>query len=138
MRDRRLGFMCCIQNKGSHCSPQDRVEGGSPLPGDFRVIVCPSPPQMIDFCDLLCTQLDATVSKIGSVKRWLTFGQVFSFYLEIMYNATFFRKILLKSLQNIFAIDKNQLLWAFYYFLYFRQCMTLPVRNKHPFIFKYS
>ena len=80
------------------------------MPEDFRVIVCSNPPQLNDFCDLLGTTPNATVSKIGFVKRWLTFGQVFSFYLEIMYNATFFRKILLKSLQNIFAVDKNQLL----------------------------
>ena len=41
--------------------------GGGPLPGDFRVIVCLTPPQMNDFCDLLGT-LDAPVSKIVSVK----------------------------------------------------------------------
>ena len=45
----------------------DGVEGGAPLPGDFRVIVCPSPPQMNDFCDLLGTP-DTPVSKISSVK----------------------------------------------------------------------
>jgi hypothetical protein len=37
------------------------------LPGDFRVIVCPTSPQMNDFCDLLGTP-DAPVSKIASVK----------------------------------------------------------------------
>ena len=67
MWDRRLGFQQCIQNKGSHCSPREGVEGGAPLPGDFRVIVCPTPPQMNDFCDLLGTP-DAPVSKIVSVK----------------------------------------------------------------------
>ena len=67
MRDRRLGFMYCIQKKGSHYSPQDWIEVGAPLPGDFRVITCPTPPQMNDFCDLLGTP-DAPVSKIVSVK----------------------------------------------------------------------
>ena len=67
MWDGRLGFMYCIQNKGSHCSAREGVEGGAPLLGDFRVIVCPTPPQMNDFCDLLGTP-DAPVSKIVSVK----------------------------------------------------------------------
>ena len=67
MRDGRLGFMYCIQNKGSDCSSREGVEGGAPLPGDFRVIVCPTPPQMNDFCDLLGTP-DAPGSKIPSVK----------------------------------------------------------------------
>ena len=67
MRDPRLGFMYCIQNKGSDCSPREGVEGGAPLPGDFRVVVCLAPPQMNDFCDLLGTP-DAPVSKIASVK----------------------------------------------------------------------
>ena len=62
-----LVFLYCIQKKGSHCSPWDGVEGGTPLPGDFRVIVCPTPRQMNDFCDLLGTP-DAPVSKIASVK----------------------------------------------------------------------
>ena len=35
--------------------PREGVEGGAPLPGDFRVIFCPSPLQMNDFCDLLGT-----------------------------------------------------------------------------------
>ena len=56
-----------LHNKGNHCSPQEGVEGDTPLPGDFRVIVCPTPPQMNDFCDLLGTP-DAPVSKIASVK----------------------------------------------------------------------
>ena len=59
--------MYCVQNKGSHCSPREGVEGGAPLPGDFRVIVCLTPPQMNDFYDLLGTP-DAPVSKIASVK----------------------------------------------------------------------
>ena len=59
--------MYCIQNKGRHCSPQEGVEGDTPLPGYFRVIVCPSPPQMNDFCELLGTP-DAPVSKIESEK----------------------------------------------------------------------
>ena len=42
------------------------VEGGAPLPGDFRVIVCPTPPQINDFCDLLGTPY-APVSKIAPV-----------------------------------------------------------------------
>ena len=41
---------------------------GATLLGDFRVIVCPTSPQMNDFCDLLGTP-DAPVSKIASVKR---------------------------------------------------------------------
>ena len=49
---------------GSHCSPWEVVEVVAPLPGDFRVIVCP---QMNNFCDLLGTP-DAPVSKIASVK----------------------------------------------------------------------
>ena len=40
---------------------------GAPLPGNFRVIVCPTIPQMNDVCDLLGTP-DAPVSKILSVK----------------------------------------------------------------------
>ena len=60
--------MYCIQNKGSHCSPQEGVERGAPLLGDFRVIVCPNPPQMNDYCDLLGTP-GAPVSKIASVNR---------------------------------------------------------------------
>ena len=43
------------------------VEGVTPLPGDFRVIVCLTPLQMNDFCELLGTP-DAPVSKIVSVK----------------------------------------------------------------------
>ena len=66
MWDGRLGFMYCIQNEGSHCSTREGVEGGAPLLGDFRVIVCPIPLQMNDFCDLLGTP-DAPVSKIASV-----------------------------------------------------------------------
>ena len=68
MRDAWLGFMYWIQNKGSHCNTREGVEGGAPLPGDFRVIVCPTPTQMNDFCDLLGTP-DTPVSKIASVKR---------------------------------------------------------------------
>ena len=40
MRDARLGFQYCIQDKVCHCRPQEGVEGGAPLPGDFRLIVC--------------------------------------------------------------------------------------------------
>jgi hypothetical protein len=29
---------------------KEGVEGGAPLPGDFRVIVCLNPPQINDFC----------------------------------------------------------------------------------------
>ena len=42
-----------------------RVVTEGPLPGDFRVIVCPIPPQMND---LLGTP-DAPVSKIASVNK---------------------------------------------------------------------
>ena len=28
----------CIQNKGSHCSPQEGVEGGAPFPGGVKVV----------------------------------------------------------------------------------------------------
>ena len=66
MWDRRLDFIYCFQNKGSHCSPWQVVEGGAPLPGDFRVIICSNPPQMNDFCDLLGTP-DAPILKIVSV-----------------------------------------------------------------------
>ena len=41
--------------------------GDAPLPGDFRVIVYLTPPQMNGFCDLFAN-LDAPVSKIASVK----------------------------------------------------------------------
>ena len=41
---------------------------GASLLGDIRVIVCPTPPQMNDFCDLLGTP-DAPVSKIASVNK---------------------------------------------------------------------
>jgi hypothetical protein len=50
--------------------PREGVEGGAPLSGDFRVIVCLTPPQMNDFCNLFGTP-DAPVSKIASVKRSL-------------------------------------------------------------------
>ena len=73
MRDARLGFQYCIQNKGCHCSPQEGVEGGAPLPGDFRLIVCLTPPQMNDFGDLLGTPY-APVSKIAPVK-WRILSQ---------------------------------------------------------------
>ena len=66
MWDRKLGFMYCIQNKGSHGSSREGVEGGAPLLGDFRAIVCSNPPQMNDFCDLIGTP-GAPVSKIASV-----------------------------------------------------------------------
>ena len=46
---------------------QEGVEGGAHLPADFRVIVCLTPPQMNDFCDLLGTPY-APVSKIAPVK----------------------------------------------------------------------
>ena len=67
MWNARLGFQYCIQNKGSHFSPQEGVEGGAPLPGDFRMIVYLTPPQMNDFGDLLGTSY-APVSKIAPVK----------------------------------------------------------------------
>ena len=49
------------------CSPQEGVEGSAPLPGDFRVIVGPTPAQMDDFCDLHGTP-DTPVSRIVTVK----------------------------------------------------------------------
>ena len=42
------------------------LRGGAPLTGDLRVIVCPTPLQMNDLCDLLETP-DAPVSKLASV-----------------------------------------------------------------------
>ena len=42
------------------------VEGVAPLLGDLRVIVCPIPPQMNDFCGLHGTP--NLVSKIAYVK----------------------------------------------------------------------
>ena len=74
MQDGRFGFMYCIQNKGTHYSLREWVYGGTPLPGDFRVIVCPTLPQMNDFCDLLGAP-DAPVSKIASVKIFSTLQQ---------------------------------------------------------------
>ena len=60
----------------AHCSPREGVEGGAPVPGDFRAIVCPTPPQMNYFCDLLGTP-DTPVSKIASVKSsWKLFSLV--------------------------------------------------------------
>ena len=49
------------------CSPQEGVERSAPPPGDFRVIVGPTPPQMDDFCDLLGTPYPP-VSRIVTVK----------------------------------------------------------------------
>ena len=51
-------------------APRRGLRGGAPLPGDFRVIVCPTPLQMNGFCDVLGTP-DAPVSKIASVKGGL-------------------------------------------------------------------
>ena len=65
--------MYCIQNKGSHCSPQEGFEAVAPLLGDF-VIFCPTPPEINDFCDLLGAP-DAPVSKIASVKIFSTLQQ---------------------------------------------------------------
>ena len=48
-------------------SPREGVERSAPLPGDFRVIVGPTPPQMDDFCDLLGTPYPP-VSRIVTVK----------------------------------------------------------------------
>ena len=42
-------------HKSFICSEGEGTEGGAPLPGDFRVIVCPTPLQMNDLCDLLGT-----------------------------------------------------------------------------------
>ena len=73
MRDAWLGFMYCIQNKGSHCSPQEGVEEGAPLPGDLiqgDSLSHLTALQMNDFCDLLRTP-DAPVSKIVSVNYYV-------------------------------------------------------------------
>ena len=48
-------------------APRRGLRGVPLLQGDFRVIVCLTPPQMNDFCDLLGTP-DAPVSKIAPVK----------------------------------------------------------------------
>ena len=61
-------------------APQEGVEGGAPLPRDFRVIVCLTPPQMNDFCDLLGTP-DAPVSKIAPVKLIVLRGGAPTFVL---------------------------------------------------------
>ena len=53
-------------HKSFICSEGEGTEGGAPLPGDFRVIICSNPPQMNDFCDLLGTP-DAPILKIVSV-----------------------------------------------------------------------
>ena len=37
------------------CSPQEGEERSASLPGDFRVIVCLTPPQINNLCDLLGT-----------------------------------------------------------------------------------
>ena len=78
MRDARLGFQYCIQNKGCHCSPQEGVEGGAPLLGDFRLIVCLTPPQMNEFGNLLGTPY-APVSKIAPVN-----GGPDQFFFELL------------------------------------------------------
>ena len=46
------------------------VEVGATLPEDFRVIVCLTPPQINDFCDLVGTPY-APVSKIVPVNAGL-------------------------------------------------------------------
>ena len=55
---------------------QEGVEGGAPLPGDFRLIVCLTTPQMNDFGDLLGTPY-APVSKIAPVKSNAISGSLF-------------------------------------------------------------
>ena len=76
-----MDFLSLFQKKIKiQCETQDLVfstaskirgvEGGAPLPGDFRLIVCLTPPQMNDFGDLLGTPY-APVSKIAPVKKLL-------------------------------------------------------------------
>ena len=48
------GFKCPRKiHLNTQC--QEGIEGGAPLPGDFRLIVCLTPPQKNDFGDLLGT-----------------------------------------------------------------------------------
>ena len=55
------------------CSPREGVEGSAPLPGDFRVMVGPTPAQMDDFSDLHGTP-DTPVSRIVTVKCIVVYG----------------------------------------------------------------
>ena len=63
-------FSTTSKIRGVTVAPPEGVEGGAPLPGDFRVIVCLTPKQINDFCDLLGTPY-APVSKIAPVKGML-------------------------------------------------------------------
>ena len=60
-------FSTASKIRGVTVAPRRGLRGVAPLPGDFRVIVCLTPPQINDFCDLLGTPY-APVSKIAPVK----------------------------------------------------------------------
>ena len=66
-------FSTASKIRGVTVAPQEGVEGGAPLLGDFRMIVCLTPPQMNDFGDLLGTPY-APVSKIAPVKSFLLYS----------------------------------------------------------------
>ena len=129
-------FQCvqyCIQNKGCHCSPQEGVEGGAPLPGDFRMIVCLTPPQINDFGDLLGTPY-APVSKIAPVnmgnicKIWqLANSSQFIFSQNLPRSDQFFVRHC-----NIFVIFKS------YHSLVFRYWILVKIVNCQSIIFKQS
>ena len=63
-----LVFSTASKIRGVTVTPRRGLRGGAPLPGDIRLIVCLTPPQMNDFGDLLGTPY-APVSKIAPVKR---------------------------------------------------------------------
>ena len=68
-------FSTASKIRGVTVAPQEGVEGGAPLLGDFRMIVCLTPPQMNDFGDLLGTPY-APVSKIVPVKIMCIFSKI--------------------------------------------------------------
>ena len=67
--DARVLFSTASKIRGVTVTPRRGLRGGDPLPWDFRLIVCLTPPQMNDFCDLLGTPY-APVSKIAPVKSF--------------------------------------------------------------------
>ena len=62
-----LVFSTASKIRGVTVAPRRGLRGVPSLLGDFRLIVCLSPPQMNDFGDLLGTPY-APVSKIATVK----------------------------------------------------------------------
>ena len=68
-------FSTASKIRGVTVAPQRGLRGGAPLPGDFRVIVCLTPPQMNYFSDLLGT-LYEPVSKIAPVKVNSVFSEL--------------------------------------------------------------